>query len=280
MRLLISCKPFYQSKLTIPVGMFRNGKFFAIHSDHLGTPRLMTNDLNVPVWQWPYSAFGDTRPTGVLKSTPNPRPAITNNPVLLRATAETEMNLRFPGQYADVEAGNFYNYLREYDAATGRYRQSDPIGLGGGDNQFIYAEANPLLFADPLGLEPVGHHFVPQSLWKNEPLQPETRRVFDRATTGPVPGGHNYGDGDAVKNLDYLEVVHVSLRRPNPSRQALDLAWKAPPGHHPPVGLSDQELPHWLAPGVRAKPRPASRVLSIRTEILRSAQASCGTALP
>ena len=38
----------------IPIGMYRNGKFFAIHTDHLGTPRLMTNEENKPVWQWPY----------------------------------------------------------------------------------------------------------------------------------------------------------------------------------------------------------------------------------
>ena len=35
------------------VGMFRNGKFFAVHSDHLGTPRLVTDNTNKPVWQWP-----------------------------------------------------------------------------------------------------------------------------------------------------------------------------------------------------------------------------------
>jgi YD repeat-containing protein len=41
----------------IPVGIFRNGKFFAIHTDHLGTPRLMTTEDNKPVWQWPYSSI-------------------------------------------------------------------------------------------------------------------------------------------------------------------------------------------------------------------------------
>jgi YD repeat-containing protein len=37
-----------------PVGMYRNGKFFAVHSDHLGTPRLVTNGVAVAllcVWQ-------------------------------------------------------------------------------------------------------------------------------------------------------------------------------------------------------------------------------------
>ena len=136
----------------IPVGMFRNGRFFAIHSDHLGTPRLVTNDLNAPVWQWAYSAFGNNKPTGVLKATTNPRAALTNNPTLLRATTATEFNLRFPGQYADDEAGSFYNLNREYLAGQGRYTQNDPIGFGGGLNRFAYTDANPISYSDPSGL--------------------------------------------------------------------------------------------------------------------------------
>jgi hypothetical protein len=58
----------------------------------------MTTEANQPVWQWPYSAFGDNKPTGVLRATPNPKAAITNIPVLLKATAATELNLRMPGQ--------------------------------------------------------------------------------------------------------------------------------------------------------------------------------------
>ena len=136
----------------IPVGMFRNGRFFAVHSDHLGTPRLVTDEQNKPVWQWPYSAFGNNKPTGVLKATTNPRSAITNQPTLLRATAATEFNLRFPGQYADDEAGSFYNLNREYLAGQGRYTQNDPIGLDGGLNRFGYVRGNPLKRVDPLGL--------------------------------------------------------------------------------------------------------------------------------
>jgi hypothetical protein len=61
-------------------------------------------------------------------------------------------------------------------------------------------EGNPVSFADPFGLEPVGHHLVPQSLWRSEPLPAATRQVFDRATTGPIPGGHNFGDGHKPYN--------------------------------------------------------------------------------
>jgi len=44
-----------------------------------------------------------------------------------------------------------YNYFRDYDPATGRYVQSDPIGLDGGANPYIYAYDDPLRFADPTG---------------------------------------------------------------------------------------------------------------------------------
>jgi RHS repeat-associated protein len=136
----------------IPIGMFRNGKLFAIHTDHLGTPRLMTDEANKPVWQWPYSAFGNNKPTGILKAAPNPRAALTNVPELLKATAAMEMTLRFPGQEEDLELAMRQNFHRIFRQSEGRYGQSDPAGRSGGVNRYLYAEANPLRHTDPLGL--------------------------------------------------------------------------------------------------------------------------------
>jgi RHS repeat-associated protein len=42
------------------------------------------------------------------------------------------LNLRLPGQVYDVESNLHYNYFRDYSPETGRYVQSDPIGLNGG----------------------------------------------------------------------------------------------------------------------------------------------------
>lgn len=115
-----------------------NGEFLYVHSDHLGTPtHLLNNDGNV-VWKANYDAFGIA--------------AIDNS-----ASDEAyTFNIRFRGQYYDVESDLHYNWRRYYDPSTGRYIQSDPIGVGDGPNTYGYVNQNPVNLYDPDGEATVG----------------------------------------------------------------------------------------------------------------------------
>ncbi len=114
---------------------------YAVHSDNLGTPRLLTNASGQPVWQWAYSAFGDNAAQELASAS-----ASSSSPQLF--------GLRYPGQYFDAETGQHYNYFRTYDPESGRYTQADPIGLDGGWNRFGYVGGNALWAVDPKGLSP------------------------------------------------------------------------------------------------------------------------------
>ena len=112
---------------------------YYIHPDHLGTPRAITTSdtANTKVWEWKNEdAFGN--------NAPNEDPSATGTAF--------KYNLRFPGQYFDQETGTHYNYFRDFDPNTGRYVQSDPIGLKGGINTYAYVRGNPLVAVDPTGL--------------------------------------------------------------------------------------------------------------------------------
>ena len=102
------------------------------HTNHLGTPKLLTDKTGKTVWQANSEAFGRTFVTQSL----------------------IENNLRFPGQYYDAETDTHYNFMRDYDPATGRYLTSDPIGLYGGINLYGYVEGNPVVKFDNFGEHP------------------------------------------------------------------------------------------------------------------------------
>lgn len=133
----------------MPIAAVVNGQTYAVHSDHLNTPRKLTQANGQAVWQWAYSAFGDEQPTTAAKRFTS---EMTNPTTGTTSTPEVTFNLRYPGQYLDKETGLHYNYFRTYAPGTGRYAQGDPIGLDGGWNRFAYVGGNPLSFTDPTGL--------------------------------------------------------------------------------------------------------------------------------
>lgn len=116
-------------------GAIKNHQVYYLHTDHLKTPRLATDEKQNIVWRWDSDAFG----YGKAQQDPDGN------------GKKVKINLRFPGQYYDRESGLHYNHHRDYDPRLGRYIQSDPIGLLGGVNTYIYVRNNPLIISDPSG---------------------------------------------------------------------------------------------------------------------------------
>ena len=118
-----------------PVALLKDGKTYRIFSDQIDTPRVITDNTNNTLWVWDSKPFGESQPDEDVDGD----------------NIKLSYNIRSLGQYYDQETGKHYNFNRDYDPATGRYVQSDPIGLDGGMNLYGYALSSPLTNEDLLG---------------------------------------------------------------------------------------------------------------------------------
>ena len=156
---------------------------YFVHTDHLNTPRLITNNAGQAVWRWDQAdPFGG--------NVPNENPS---------GLGTFTCNLRLPGQYFDKETNLHYNYFRDYDPGIGQYVQSDPIGLNGGLNTYAYSYSNPLSWSDGFGLAPSNSQKCRSLAKKIENLEKDIdKRVTDISTNPrglpllpPYPGAPN-----------------------------------------------------------------------------------------
>ncbi len=105
-----------------------NGTFLA-HNDHLYTTDVLTNASDGDkAWGATREAFGKTN---------------------VQANSETEYLLRFPGQWADKDAGFHQNWWREYNKIEGKYISHDPMLLL---EKYEYGSQNPIGSFDLTGL--------------------------------------------------------------------------------------------------------------------------------
>jgi RHS repeat-associated protein len=113
------------------------GALYCYHFDATGNTVAMTNASQAVVNQYAYTPFGE-----------------------IAAKSETwAQPFTYVGQYGVFQESDniYYMRARYYDASVGRFISEDPKGLGGGDvNLYVYVRNNPLMFIDPLGLEPSG----------------------------------------------------------------------------------------------------------------------------
>jgi RHS repeat-associated protein len=115
-----------------PVAVIEGGVVSFVRADHIGRPVFATNSTGVKVWSATYHPFGGVHvSTGTLP--PN----------------------RFPGQWFQSESGLHQNWMRDYDPTTGRYLQTDPLGLIAGMSVYGYANQSPMMYLDPNGENPL-----------------------------------------------------------------------------------------------------------------------------
>ena len=100
-----------------------------VHADHLGRPTRMTDAAKSTVWQATWTPWGEAH----------------------SISGTVQNNLRYPGQYFQIETGLHYNHHRNYDPITGRYTQPDPLRFVDGPSVYAYAGNSPYMNTDREG---------------------------------------------------------------------------------------------------------------------------------
>ena len=113
----------------LPLAVIEGASTYYVHTDHLGRPTRMTDAARATVWQASWKPWGEIE---------NISGTILNN-------------LRFPGQYFQIETNLAYNHHRHYDPVTGRYTQPDPLGFVDGPSIYAYAGNSPFMNTDREG---------------------------------------------------------------------------------------------------------------------------------
>ncbi len=114
------------SPVDLPIAIAEAGAIYHVHADHLGRPTAMTDGSKATVWQATWKPWGEIQSiSGTLAN-----------------------NLRYPGQYFQIETSLHYNWHRHYDPVTGRYTQPDPLGFVDGPSIYAYARSSPYMHTD------------------------------------------------------------------------------------------------------------------------------------
>jgi RHS repeat-associated protein len=116
-------------------------QIYYYHNDHLGTPKVVTNQAKAVVWDADYSPFGP-----ISSYVTNTLPAGIDQP------------FRFPGQYQDSITGLYYNWNRYYMPEEGRYNRVDLLKFSSCSLKsfdmlaYSYSRNNPIKYIDISGL--------------------------------------------------------------------------------------------------------------------------------
>ena len=115
-----------------PVSFTQDGNKYYITSDHLGSPRTISDVSGNVLKAIEYDSFGN---------------------VISDTNSALEIPFGFAGGLHDKDTNLIRFGYRDFDPETGRWTARDPIGFAGGDtNLYGYVASDPVNFVDPTGL--------------------------------------------------------------------------------------------------------------------------------
>lgn len=160
------------------------------HCDQVGTPQTMTNTRGECVWEILHNTWGTALEIKAVNQ---------DNPF-------EQNNLRFQGQYYDLETELHYNRYRYYESHSARYVSKDPIGLEGGLNIMNYV-INPNQLIDPMGLYVVLDFYKHKNIIIARDIEKDTKLIIQNVYTGGQINDIGFtSNGTALPNGKYFLV--------------------------------------------------------------------------
>jgi len=169
-------------------------------NDYLGTPQRLTDSVGEQLWKGTAEAYGRTYE--------NLTNAILNN-------------LRFPGQYYDLETKSNYNFHRQYSFITARYNEIDLLARQRYSAPYSYVSNNPLSFIDFSGL----------IKWETDGNNDGGgNTIVCDGNGGILPLINDPYEGDCSLYLNACLFVHESVHKAHASAVSPDLCKMVPAG--------------------------------------------------
>ncbi len=140
-----------------------------IYWNYQGVPAYGT--LTTGAWAYPYQLGGGQSNCPALGDQTTQRCVIVQWPVMHTAYDQNRGAVGYLSWHGSLleakkdRSGLQYKRNRQYDPATGRFTQEDPIELAGGLNLYGFANGDPVNFSDPFGLCPVPADDCPFGYW-------------------------------------------------------------------------------------------------------------------
>jgi RHS repeat-associated protein len=114
------------------IALARGGARFYVGTDHLGTPRVITDATGAVMKRLDHDSYGV--------------PLADSNPSFA-------LPIGFAGGLTDADTGLLRFGFRDYDPPAGRWTARDPALFSGGQaNLYAYVNNGPVAYRDPLGL--------------------------------------------------------------------------------------------------------------------------------